>query len=267
MLAGGAVSGGAFKVGGLKALNDFLVERKITDMDIYVGLSAGAILGASLAAGITPDEMIKVLDGTSTRLDQLRPFDFYHPNWAEFASRPAQVQLRPADLSAEHRGRLRARRCPGCRDAVGAVAARVRARSRRYTRFEALVMACSTTSRRSARSPRSRITSRAASSTTRASSAGCAAASSASRCRTTSAPSSASAARAALHHRLRSRHRGARDLRRRRELRAHDLAGGAGVDRRCRSSTSPRASTASTTSTAACATPRTSTSRSRRAPT
>jgi hypothetical protein len=26
------VSGGAFKVGGLKALNDFLVERKITDM-------------------------------------------------------------------------------------------------------------------------------------------------------------------------------------------------------------------------------------------
>ena len=76
VLAGGAVSGGAFKVGGLKALNDFLVERKITDMDLYVGLSAGAILGSSLAAGITPDEMIKVLDGTSTRLDQLRPFDF-----------------------------------------------------------------------------------------------------------------------------------------------------------------------------------------------
>mgnify|MGYP001285141687 CR=1 FL=1 len=90
VLAGGAVSGGAFKVGGLKALNDFFVERKVTDMDIYVGLSAGAILGASLAAGITPDEMIKVLDGTSTRLDQLRPFDFYHPNWGEFASRPAK---------------------------------------------------------------------------------------------------------------------------------------------------------------------------------
>src|SRR5258705_228487 len=75
VLAGGAISGGAFKVGGLKALNDFLVDRKITDLDLYVGLSAGAILGSSLAAGVSPDEMIRVLDGTSTRLDQLRPFD------------------------------------------------------------------------------------------------------------------------------------------------------------------------------------------------
>src|SRR5690606_24775284 len=36
VLAGGAVSGGAFKVGGLKALDDFLVGRKITDFDTYV---------------------------------------------------------------------------------------------------------------------------------------------------------------------------------------------------------------------------------------
>jgi predicted acylesterase/phospholipase RssA len=66
VLAGGAVSGGAFKVGGLKALNDFLVERKITDMDLYVGLSAGAILGSSLAAGVTPDEMIKVAPASTS---------------------------------------------------------------------------------------------------------------------------------------------------------------------------------------------------------
>ena len=96
VLAGGAVSGGAFKVGGLKALNDFLVERKITDMDLYVGLSAGAILGSSLAAGITPDEMIKVLDVTSTRLDQLRPFDFYNPNLREILGRPVKLGARLA---------------------------------------------------------------------------------------------------------------------------------------------------------------------------
>ena len=86
VLAGGAVSGGAFKVGGLKALDDFLVGRKITELDTYVGLSAGALLSASLAAGITPDEMIKVLDGTSTRFEQLRPVDFYNPNLREFAT-------------------------------------------------------------------------------------------------------------------------------------------------------------------------------------
>ena len=90
VLAGGAVSGGAFKVGGLKALDDFLVGRKVSELDIYVGLSAGAMLGASLAGGITPQEMIKVLEGTSGRFNQLRPMDFYSPNVRGFVERPAK---------------------------------------------------------------------------------------------------------------------------------------------------------------------------------
>ena len=44
VLAGGAISGGAFKVGGIKALEDYLVGRGLCDLDIYVGLSAGAVL-------------------------------------------------------------------------------------------------------------------------------------------------------------------------------------------------------------------------------
>jgi predicted acylesterase/phospholipase RssA len=90
VLAGGAVAGGAFKVGGLKALDDFLVGRKITDLDLYLGLSAGSILAVSLAGGVPPDEMIKVLEGTSGRLEQLRPLNFYSPNWREFVTRPAK---------------------------------------------------------------------------------------------------------------------------------------------------------------------------------
>jgi predicted acylesterase/phospholipase RssA len=91
VLAGGAVSGGAFKVGGLKALNDFLAGRRITELDIYVGLSAGSVLAVPLAAGISPDEMVKVLEGTSRRFNQLRPMDFYQPNVREFAERPARL--------------------------------------------------------------------------------------------------------------------------------------------------------------------------------
>lgn len=91
VLAGGAVSGLAFKVGGLKALNDFLVSRRITDLDMYVGLSAGAILAVPLAARVEPDEMLDVLEGTSERFEQLRPIDFYSPNWREFAARPAKL--------------------------------------------------------------------------------------------------------------------------------------------------------------------------------
>jgi predicted acylesterase/phospholipase RssA len=89
-LAGGAVSGGAFKVGGLKALDDYLVDRKVIDLDMYLGISAGSMLAVSLASGVTPDEMVKVLEGTSGRLDQLSPLQFYNPNLREFIERPAK---------------------------------------------------------------------------------------------------------------------------------------------------------------------------------
>ena len=96
VLAGGAVSGGAFKVGGLKALDDCLEGRKVNDFDIFVGLSAGAFLATSLSQGIRPDEMIGALEGTSERLSQLRPFDFYRPNLSEMISRPLRFWARLA---------------------------------------------------------------------------------------------------------------------------------------------------------------------------
>ena len=91
VLAGGAMTGGAFKMGGLKALNDFLVGRDIVDFDTYVGLSAGALLSVPLAAGLTPDEMLQVIDGTSTRFDPLDPSLLYRPNVREWVGRPARL--------------------------------------------------------------------------------------------------------------------------------------------------------------------------------
>lgn len=138
VLAGGAVSGGAFKVGGLKALNDFLVGRKITDLDVYVGLSAGSILSVPLAAGISPDEMIKVLEGTSNRFNQLRPIDFYYPNWREFATRPMKFAY---DLLTYLPGVSLdvARSVPNLPEVVGSKL-RAFASKPDYTRFEALAM-------------------------------------------------------------------------------------------------------------------------------
>jgi predicted acylesterase/phospholipase RssA len=138
VLAGGAVSGGAFKVGGLKALDDFFVNRRITDLDLYVGLSAGSILAASLAAGITPDEMIKVLDGTSQRFDQLRPIDFYNPNLRELATRPAMLAY---DLLSYLPSIALdfARGLPGLPEAVGPSFRRF-ARNPSYTAFERLAV-------------------------------------------------------------------------------------------------------------------------------
>lgn len=138
VLAGGAVTGGGFKVGGLKALNDFLVDRKITDFDVYVGLSAGSLLSVPLAAGIDPDEMVAVLEGTSGQLEQLRPVDYYTPNVAEFASRPSMFAY---DLMSYLPGVTFEflRSVPGLRDALGDRVGRLW-QEPTYQHFESLVM-------------------------------------------------------------------------------------------------------------------------------
>src|SRR5215468_12059734 len=93
VLAGGAVTGGAYKLGGLKALDDFLVNRKTTDFDIYVGLSAGAFLAAPLAGGVTPPEMLRSLEGSSEDFTELTAFDFYRLNVSEFATKPIEFMV------------------------------------------------------------------------------------------------------------------------------------------------------------------------------
>lgn len=98
VLAGGAISGAAFKIGGLKALNDFFVNKKLTDFDIYVGLSAGAILTVPLVGGISPEEMLASLDGKSGLFSQMSPFDLYRPNWAEFFTRPLKFLYNQASF-------------------------------------------------------------------------------------------------------------------------------------------------------------------------
>jgi predicted acylesterase/phospholipase RssA len=87
VLAGGAITGGAFKLGGLQALDECLVGRTVTEFDTYVGLSAGSFLAVALASGVGPAEMIAALDGRSALLEPLRPIDFYRPNAREALER------------------------------------------------------------------------------------------------------------------------------------------------------------------------------------
>jgi predicted acylesterase/phospholipase RssA len=89
VLAGGAISGGAFKLGGLVALNRFFGNFQVTDFDIYMGISAGAFLAAPLSAGIGPDELLKAIRGIHGRVTMFKPLDFYYPNWRELMARPA----------------------------------------------------------------------------------------------------------------------------------------------------------------------------------
>lgn len=64
VLAGGGLTGVAYEIGALQALDDFLFEWSVNDFDIYVGTSAGALVAAGLANGLHPNEMLRAIDGT-----------------------------------------------------------------------------------------------------------------------------------------------------------------------------------------------------------
>lgn len=98
ILAGGAVTGGSFKAGGLKALNDYFVNFSVNDFDIYVGMSSGSLLAAPLVGGISPESILKSLDGTSRHFSPLSAWHYYRPNVAELFVRPMRFFAQVAGL-------------------------------------------------------------------------------------------------------------------------------------------------------------------------
>lgn len=98
VLAGGAVTGGSFKAGGLKALNDYFVNFSVNDFDIYVGISSGSLLVAPLVGGISPESILKSLDGTSHHFSPLSAWHYYRPNISELVVKPLRFFARMAGL-------------------------------------------------------------------------------------------------------------------------------------------------------------------------
>jgi hypothetical protein len=78
ILGGGGITGGMYELGVLSALDDFLVGgRKPTDFDIYVGISAGSLLAAFLANGVSVKDMCKAVLGDEGHRLLLRREDVY----------------------------------------------------------------------------------------------------------------------------------------------------------------------------------------------
>ena len=59
VLGGGGITGAAYHLGVLNAMNAMSDHASVNDFDMYVGTSAGAIIGACLANGITPEQLIR----------------------------------------------------------------------------------------------------------------------------------------------------------------------------------------------------------------
>lgn len=106
ILSGGALTGGPFKVGGLKALNDYLTNFSVNDFDIFVGISSGSMIAASLVGGIRPESMLKSFDGTSRHFSQLHGWHCYRPNLGEMIGRPLKFLMQAASWLPEGMARL-----------------------------------------------------------------------------------------------------------------------------------------------------------------
>ncbi len=62
VLAGGGTSGAVYEIGALRAIDELLVNRTVNDFDIYVGTSAGALVGAYLANGLSSVDLMRVVN-------------------------------------------------------------------------------------------------------------------------------------------------------------------------------------------------------------
>src|SRR5687767_6798772 len=62
VLGGGGVTGGVYEIGALRALDLLAVNRTINEFDVYVGTSAGSFVASLAANGVTPEEMMRVVN-------------------------------------------------------------------------------------------------------------------------------------------------------------------------------------------------------------
>ena len=81
---GGGITGGVYELGCIRALDDLMDGCSVSDFDIFVGTSAGAVIATFLAGGIQPHEMYKVLAGESEEFENFKRSYFFRLNYREF---------------------------------------------------------------------------------------------------------------------------------------------------------------------------------------
>ena len=96
-LAGGGPLGAVWEIGALRALEEACAGRPLTELDRYVGVSAGSFIAACLANGIAPAELVRMLFRHEPEEPRFSPGAFFTPAYREWARRGAAL---PRHLAA-----------------------------------------------------------------------------------------------------------------------------------------------------------------------
>ncbi len=102
VLGGGGFTGGVYEIGALRALDLLATNRTVNEFDVYVGTSAGSFIASLLANGVTPEEMMRVLNRKLH--SPLRDIDLQtllRPNYAGFVQRSLTLPLRMVGVVRE----------------------------------------------------------------------------------------------------------------------------------------------------------------------
>jgi NTE family protein len=102
VLGGGGFTGGVYEIGALRALDLLAVNRTINDFDVYVGTSAGAFVASMVANGITPEEMMRVINrDLPSPLADIDLGTLLQPNYGGFLRKSLTFPLRVAGVAKE----------------------------------------------------------------------------------------------------------------------------------------------------------------------
>jgi predicted acylesterase/phospholipase RssA len=106
-LAGGGFLGAAYELGALAALDESIEGLKLSALDVYVGVSAGAFLAAGLANGLSPHAMVRLFIESEDADIPFDPATLLRPAWSELGDRIGQVPGLVSGLLDESRRALR----------------------------------------------------------------------------------------------------------------------------------------------------------------
>lgn len=86
-LAGGGIEGFFYELGVLRALQQFLPEYALHQADILCGISAGAVIGAFMANGLSANDILRGMQHGEGKLDPIDRAALFDPNYGEFLQR------------------------------------------------------------------------------------------------------------------------------------------------------------------------------------